>query len=308
LQKIIRTTLKWTLPIFGILTLVAFISLLRYDYKEKIWYTKKISSPKQHHLDTATTVCILATVHQANSNYNADSIVAILNLFQPDLILAEEDTFLFETYHKGYKQNLQKPLFARLGRSFGFGSPEENEGRAIRKYKISHSFVDIRPYDYEGRNAFYEKNSTFSKEDEVNNKIESLANNHLLDGHQTKIWSAYGNINDTLNNLSNQTPYSINQQAYYDMTERRQEYQYHKVAEIVNTNDSLKEYRDFYKTNADFWDKRNKVMAEHIAVFIRQYPKKRIMVLTGSMHKYYLLNELVRLQDQLQFRLKEYFE
>lgn len=306
MQKIIKTVLKWTLFIFGILTLVAFISLLRYDYKEKSWYTEKIS-PKKQHSDTAATVCILATVHQPNPNYNADSIVAILNLFQPDLILTEEDTLLFETYHKEYKQNLQKPLFARLGRSFGFGHPEENEGRAIRKYKINHSSVDIRPYDYEGRNAFYEKNNTFSRENEVSNRIESLANNHSLNGEQTKIWSAYGKMNDTLNNLNNQTPYFINQQVYYDVTERRQEYQYRKVAEIINTNDSLKGYRDFYKTNAEFWDMRNKVMAEHIAVFIRQYPKKRIMVLAGSMHKYYLLKKLASLQDQLRFTLKEYY-
>ena len=290
------------------LILVAFISLLRYDYKEKNWYSEKISIPKQQHSDTATTVCILATVHQANPNYNADSIVAILNLFQPDLILTEEDSLLFNTYHKEYKEDLQKPLFARLGRSFGFGSPEENEGRAVRKYKINHSSVDIRPYDYEGRNAFYEKNNTFSNEDKLSARIEHLANNGFFNDEQSKTWLEYNHINDTLSNLSNHTPYTINQQAYYDLTERRQEYQYHKIAEVINNNDSLKEYRNFYKTNADFWDIRNKAMAQHIANFIRQYSTKRIIVLTGSMHKYYLLKELAPLQDQLQFRLQEYHE
>jgi hypothetical protein len=308
LQKIIKTALKWTLVIFGTLTIIAFVSLLWFDYKEKQWYTEKINNPKPQHSDTITTVCILATVHQANPNYNADSIVAILTLFQPDLILTEEDSVLFETYHKGYNQTLQKPLFARLGRSFGFGRPEEIEERSVRKYKISHPAVDIRPFDYESRNAFYEKNNTFSKEDEVGNKLESLASSHSLTQEQTKIWSNYDNINDTLNKLSNQTPYSINQQDYYDLTERRQKYQYHKIAEIINCNDSLREYRVFYKANADFWDIRNKKMAEHIANFSRQYRKKRIMVLTGSMHKYYLLKELAPLQDKLKFSLKEYYE
>jgi hypothetical protein len=308
LQKIIKTAFKWTFFIFGALTIIAFLSLLRFDCKEKQWYTEKINNPTPQHSDTITTVCILATVHQANTNYNADSIVAILNQFQPDLILTEEDTLLFETFHKGYYQTLQKPLFARLGRSFGFGTPEEIEGRAVRKYKISHPAVDIRPFDYEGRNAFFEKNNIFSKEDEVGNRLDSLVSNHSLTQEQAKIWSTYGNINDTLNKQSSQTPYFINQQAYYDLTERRQVYQYNKVADIVNTNDSLKEYRAFYKTNADFWDSRNKHMAEHIANFIRQYPNKRIMVLTGSMHKYYLLKELTQLQDKLKFKLKEYYE
>jgi hypothetical protein len=293
---------------FGLLTLIATINLLRYDYNEKKWYDGKIIIQKQHQLDTITKVCILATVHQENSNYNADSIVAILNLVQPDLILTEEDTLLFKTTHGEYKQNIQKPLFARLGRSFGFGTAPENEGRAVRKYKIANSSVDISPYDYEGRNAFYQKNNTFSKEEEINNRIVSLANNHSLNDDQAKIWKSYGNINDMLNKLNNQSPYFINQPDYDKIAEKRQAYQYQKVAEIVNTNDSLKEYRNFYKTNADFWDIRNKVMSGHISSFIRKYSKKRILVLTGAMHKYYLLKELTPLQDELKFKLIEYYE
>jgi hypothetical protein len=308
LAKPLKEILKWTLLISGVLTLAAVTSLLWYDYKEKSWYNETVSIQKKKHLDTTTVVCILATVHQPNHNYNADSIVAILNSFLPDLILTEEDSTLFETYHKGYNQTLRKSLLARLGRSFGFGVPEEIEGRAVRKYKISHPAVDIRPFDYEGRNAYYQKNNSFVKENEVGNRLENLAGNHSLTQEQAKIWNAYRNINDTLNQLSNQTPYSINQQAYYDLTERRQDYQYHKVAEIVNSNDSLKEYGAFYKTNADFWDTRNRKMAEHIINFIRQHTNKRIIVLTGSMHKYYLLKELAPLQNKLKFLLQEYYE
>lgn len=258
--------------------------------------------------DTTAVVCILATVHQSTSNYNADSIVAILNQFQPDFILTEEDTLLFKTVHTSYSQRFKKPLFARIGRSFGFGGPEENEARAVRKYKISHPSVNIRPYDYEGRNEYYEKNNTFSREIEVGNRLERLASTHSLTAEQEIIWRAYGNINDTLNIKSSQTPYFINQQAYYSLTQRRQEFLYGKVAEVVNFNDSLKSCRDFYRANANFWDTRNRKMAEHIANFIRIYPSKRFMVLTGSMHKYYLLKELMPLQTELKFKIQEYYE
>ncbi|HEX7845504.1 MAG TPA: hypothetical protein VF476_06835 [Chitinophagaceae bacterium] len=303
-----KKLLKWTFFILGILTLVAAISLLWHDYKERSWYNESVNSSQKKDPDTMTVVCILATVHHSNPNYNADSIVAILNQFQPNLILTEEDTALFENYHKSYDRTLQRPLFARLGRSFGFGNPEEIEGISVRKYKISHPAVDIRPFDYEGRNAFYVTNNSFFKEAEVSNRLEHLANNRSLTKEQAVIWSVYLNINDTLNRLTNQTPHDINQQVFYELTERRQYYQYHKVAEIVNSNDSLKEYSEFYKTNADFWDTRNKRMSEHIANFIRQYPNKRIIVLTGAMHKYYLLKELRPLQNQLNFRLREYYE
>lgn len=303
-----KKLLKWTLPVLGTLFLTAAIRLLWYDYQEKSWYNESKNILNKYHADTVTLVCILATVHQPTSNYTADSIVAILNQFQPDLILTEEDTLLFATIHKGYTETLQKPLFARIGRSFGFGNPEEIEGRAVRKYKINRPTVDICPFDYEGRNAFYDRNNTFFKEAEAGNRLERLASNHVLTQEQEKIWNTYKSINDTLNQLSSQTAYCINQKTYYNLTERRQDYQYNKVAEIVNSHDNLKAYREFYNNNANFWDLRNKQMAEHIVSFIKHYSNKRIMILTGSMHKYYLLKELAPLQDTLNFRLKEYYE
>jgi hypothetical protein len=304
----LKKFLRWILFILGILILTAFISIIWYDYKEKTWYQGPASISRVKQNDTTTVVCILGTVHLPNPNYNSDSIVAILNLFQPDLILTEEDTLLFESYHKRYTQTLQKPFFARLGRSFGFGSAEEIEGRAVRKYKINHPAVDIRPFDYEGRNAFYVANNTFLKEDEVDKKLEHLAVSHLFTQEQLKIWNAYCTLNDSLNRVNKETPYIINQQAYYSLTEKRQDYQYHKVADIVNSHDSLKSLRTFYNTNGEFWNTRNKTMAGHIANFIQRYSKKRILVLTGAMHKYYLRNELTPLQDKLKFRLQEYYE
>lgn len=118
----------------SLIILTAAISLLWYDYKQMSWFNEPASIQKKKFSDTNTVVCILATVHQSNPNYNADSIVYILNQFQPDIILTEEDTLRFETVHKSYSQTFKKPLFARLGRSFGFGGPEENEPRAVRKY------------------------------------------------------------------------------------------------------------------------------------------------------------------------------
>jgi hypothetical protein len=305
---ILKKILAWTFVILALLFLVAIVSLWRYDLKERHWYNDKSGALPKQPPDTTTVVCILATVHQPNSNYNADSIVAILERFQPALILTEEDTLLFNNYHKGYNQTLEKPLFARLGRSFGFGNPEEIEGRAVCKYRISRPEVDIRPFDYEGRNAYYQKNNSFGNEAELGNMLERLADRHLLTSEQADIWNAFNRMNDSVNRISLQIPYAINQPDYYALTERRQFYQYRKLWEIINTHDSLKAYRGFFRSNADFWEIRNKKMAEHIVQFIGLYRKKRIIILTGSMHKYYLLNELAPLQEPLNFRLKEYYQ
>jgi hypothetical protein len=297
-----------TISISGLFILVAIASLLIHDHKVKKWYNESAINHSQQHMDSTTILCILATVHIATANYNADSIVSILENFQPDLILTEEDTLIFETYHNAYNKTLQRPVYARLKASFGFGYPEQIEDKAVRKYKIRHPAVGIRPFDIEDRNLFYRRNSTFSKEKETGEMLAALAADHSMSPQHAQVWKVYNQINDTLDQRNNQTPYSINQPSFYNLTERRQFYQYQKVADIVNGNDRLKPFRDWYKTNADFWDTRNKKMAAHIANFIRLFPNKRIIVLTGSMHKYFLLKELTPLQNQLNFRLKEYYE
>jgi hypothetical protein len=86
---------KGTVLLIGLLALTAIVSLLLHDYKERKWYMETYPPGRVMPGDT-TLLCILATVHQAGKNYNADSIVGILNSFQPDLILTEEDTLLFQ--------------------------------------------------------------------------------------------------------------------------------------------------------------------------------------------------------------------
>jgi erythromycin esterase-like protein len=178
----------------------------------------------------------------------------------------------------------------------------------VRKYKLGHAAVDVRPYDYEGRNAYHEKYGLLTKPGEVGDRLEQLAMAGKLTGTESDVWNAYKRTNDTLNTETARIPYFINQEAYYDITARRQHLQYYGLREIIERNDSLERYREFYRVNADFWEIRNKAMADHILNFIKRYPGKRIFVLTGSMHKYYLLNELAPRQQELHFLLREYYD
>jgi erythromycin esterase-like protein len=44
-----------------------------------------------------------------------------------------------------------------------------------------------------------------------------------------------------------------------------------------------------------FWNLRNQTMAQNIYNTAAKYPNKKIVVLTGFLHRYYLLKELNRL-------------
>jgi hypothetical protein len=306
LQKSISKLITWTIYILFAMIIIVFITVKKYDHKEAKWYSQVNAIQSDSYIDTNTTVCILGTVHTSNKNYNADSIFEIINTFKPDLILTEADTAIYKNVLKEYEK-LKIPFFAKIGRGLGFGKDEENETRAVRKYKYLHPLIDIRPYDYEGRNEFHSKYKILSEPDVVMTEIQNLFDSNALSKNHRNIWTAWLLINDTLNNYYNKTPFVINQKETYRISGKRQQLQYQCLNQIVQEDKRLERFKEFYQINTNFWNTRNKIMTEHIANFIRRYPKKRIIVLTGFMHKYYLLNELLNRQSELNFKIKEYY-
>ena len=291
----------------AIMATIAFIAAKRYEFKENKWYSQAVIPKAIRNTDPTTIVCITGTVHQPNKNYNADCLFEIISDFQPDLILVECDTAVYKNILKEYNRT-EISFIAKIGRGLGFGKAEENETRAVKKYKYLHSSVLIRPYDYEGRDAFHAKYHLQSAPDTVLNSIQDLFVKNLLSPAHKAIWNEWLLINDTLEKYYLQIPFEINQPNIYRITQKRQQCQYQGINQIVWEDSSLKKYRELYNINADFWDTRNKAMAGHIGNFIKLFPEKRILVLTGFMHKYYLLNELSGKQKELNFRIKEYYD
>ena len=302
-----KIIIKWF--VFAILSLLIIILLkvYLYDYKDKQWYSENKCINNNLQSDSNTVLCILATVHQVTPNFNHDSIYCILNQFKPDLILTEEDSSLFIYYHKGYNQTVEKTLSERIKMSFGIEN-ESNEDKAVLKYKFFNSGVNIRPYDIENRNDYYIKTNFFSKEAKAYEKIKSLKEKNIVSKDYQEIWQEYCKVNDSINYLATQTPYILNQDLTNILSIRREVIRNEKIIKILKTNKGLMEYVSLFENDIIFYSNRNKKMAEHIINFISLYPKKRIIVLTGALHKVYLLNEIKPFQKRLKFVIKEYYD
>jgi len=67
----------------------------------------------------------------------------------------------------------------------------------------------------------------------------------------------------------------------------------------------LREFRAFYQVNEQYWDIRNQAMARNIARYAALYPGRRLVVLSGFNHRYYLRRELLKRAAKLHFRLRE---
>lgn len=235
-----------------------------------------------------TQIVVVGTVHQATINYNPDSISTILQRVKPDLILLELDSSFFT------------PTF-----QFKF-RPTENETIGVASYR--RDSILVRPFEFEGRNAYQRRFGILRKPTKVFGAIGRLARKGKLNSAHQQIVTRYRLLTDSLNRIGQQRPFTINQATTDQLAAQRQYYQYHKIKEVVDQTASLARFRNFYKINTAFWDTRNKAMAEHIIRYGDLYVGKRIVVLTGYFHRYYLLQELERKQANSKFVLKEYYQ
>ena len=77
---------------------------------------------------------------------------------------------------------------------------------------------------------------------------------------------------------------------------------------MTTTTNERVSYAEGYNRFCDFWDLRNQTMAKNIVTVVRNNPSKKIMVLTGYFHRYYLLEQLNKAKEKENFTLKEFYE
>ena len=68
-------------------------------------------------------------------------------------------------------------------------------------------------------------------------------------------------------------------------------YVYKEIPEIAKERNELAAFKDFIPIHMEYWDKRNKAMAANIINQIKLNPNKKIAVLTGYSHRYYLIEK-----------------
>ncbi|MFZ1807984.1 MAG: hypothetical protein WAU36_12205 [Cyclobacteriaceae bacterium] len=248
-----------------------------------------------------TELVLLGTVHEPIQNFTPDSLYNILVKIKPDLILFEVDSSFFTDEFKFKK------------------TWESNENIATVKY-MSHFDVDVRPYEFTGRNEYRKEIGSRPTDALASELLDSLFRSNQLDSLNKKIYQRFLEINDSLNSFAYLGARAFNNSRTDRIAQVRQQYQYEEFLKIMkeypifsNTyflkgdNDSIS-YAQGYQRASEFWDLRNQTMAKNILQFVNQYEGSRIIVLNGYYHRYYLNSLIKPKQEELRFVIKEYYE
>ncbi|MDN3593467.1 hypothetical protein [Zunongwangia endophytica] len=252
--------------------------------------------------EKSTEIIVIGTLHKPEYNFNSEILFNILENVQPDFILEELDSSFFTSNfrHKNVSNS--------------------NERMASEKYIEKYPTTKLRPYEFEGRNE-YRINTGSRPTDGLTTKlIDSLNNVGLLSDKEAKIHNKYKALLDPLIILASKSPEKFNNASTDSICAIRQYYQYKMLKKITNKRDEFAtrfhtkpngekiSYRDGYQLADDFWDLRNQTMAKNIMQISEKNQGKKIVVLCGFMHRYYILSELRKLKEGKNIILKEFYE
>lgn len=245
---------------------------------------------------------IIGNVHRPMPGYNADSLYMILEQLSPDIILLELDSSNF-TADNRFKE-----------------SSPENEQVATTKYVARHPSTAIGPFEFEGRNNYRRIKGIKQSEEPAMKLLDSLFASGRLNREQSGIITAFRELTEALNAFGYKTARHFNNAHTDSIAAIRQYAQHHQVRKVINQRKEFKAQFvatstgeqitlcEGYNRFCDFWDLRNKTMAKNINSVVKRNPGKKIVVLTGYYHRYYLIAELQKAGNRGSFLLKEFYE
>jgi len=247
-----------------------------------------------------TEIYIIGNIHDSVPNYHPKILFSILEKVQPDIILHEVDSEGMKEYES------DKSL-------------KGNEITASNLYKAKFPKTLRFPFDFENRNQYRKDRGMVPTDNLAVKLIDSLYKAKKLSPSEVKIYENYLGTTEDLMKIAELSPENFNKPATDKISEKRQNAQYSELSKIVEArpefakrlvvkpNGEKISYKDGFKLMSGFWDLRNQTMAKNIYRISETYTGKKIVVLTGFLHRYYLIKELKRMNNGT-YIIKEFYD
>ena len=251
-------------------------------------------------------VYIIGVVHTANERRNADSLMNILGDIRPDLILDETDT-LSGYFKKDY--TLARPSWRyNVARSLRLARDMPPENKAMYRYVATYPSVKALPFDL-----------AITRRRKYIRRMERNDGAYVRDVN--RVYQA-GGLPDSLKSVHDEyVAYSswlyettldgyreINRPVVIDSIRALYRLESTHVPALLDAVPDLERHRAWREEDAAYWKHRNETMAANILRFLRTTQASRAVVLTGLLHKYYLIDLLSPVAAENGFELVEFTE
>lgn len=252
--------------------------------------------------ESATEIIVIGTQQKSGPNFNPEILFNILESVKPDFILLELDSTKFTSDFRSKQTS------------------KENEYLAAEKYHVKYPTTQLRPYEFEGLNQYMINKGIQPTGGLTLELLDSLYKTDLLGPGDTKKFKTYKDLLESLSILATKSPENFNNATTDSICEERFFYQYKMIPRTTNTLEEFRirfvakpngekiDYGAGYQLWANFWGLRNATKAKNIMTISEQNKGKKIVVLCGFTHRYYIIKKLKRLTKDKNIELKEYYE
>jgi len=236
-------------------------------------------------------VVVIGTVHSARPRFSVDTLVSVLDRVRPAVILVELDSSFFDDS-------------SRIRPEYQAGSLENV---AVTRFS-ARTGTPLRPYDIEGRNRTYEQHDYFGRQRQMSETISQLDRQGALVPEAKGLLRELDDLSAIRDAVGADRAVVINSAASDTAIRQKQEYSYAGLRRIIELSPGLADFAEFWRWADEFWTRRNETMHANIVRIAAEFPGRRVVVICGYEHRYYL-RSLLRQDDAAgRLKLREYWD
>ncbi len=178
----------------------------------------------------------------------------------------------------------------------------------LYRYQEYHPTVIIHPFDQTiiNRKKFVHNQETFEQQwtTDLNKAYDkNEIPDKLIPQHETFI-----SYNNYLHNLHEGDYINMNRPVVTDSIRKLMQLEYEHISSLMKKVPRLKKYASQFMDQHTYWKVRNEIMSQNILDFISIHKGRKIIILTGILHKYYLEDLLSKHQANRGFKLNNLIE
>jgi hypothetical protein len=237
-----------------------------------------------------TEIVVIGTVHSPTANVSVKTLSGILDKLKPDVLLLEFDSSFFDDAFALREKFRDITLESTVATSLA--------GKGVK----------LRPYDIEGRNKFYQDTDYFKQELNLNQEISKLNADGRLSPDAKAIFEALTSFARVRDSCGADRLEVLNSAACDRAIEKKQFYAFSGIGKIIDLTPALAEFKPFWTLASDFWVKRNEAMVRNIVNSAKEFHGRRVVVMCGYEHRYYLRKRLAEEAAKEGFVVGEYWD
>jgi hypothetical protein len=249
-------------------------------------------------------IIIFGVFHNENEYRNSQLLLPLIKQLNPDIILSETDTL--SGYFTADYQLKKPPIWYKIFSKAGLAQKMPPEHEVLYLLKKENENMVFYPFDIaiQNRRKYVKTDKAFEKKyiNDLNTTYDTGGIPEIF-AEQHKNLIHYSNYLFSLGNTGYEF---MNRPIITDSIRNLMALEYAYLPVLLDTIAALNKYKSTYMERKAYWEVRNQKMADNILSFVRMHPGKRIVVLTGLLHKY-ILTDLLKPKQQIHaFKLKEW--